>query len=171
MGGYLALRMYDRAPELCAGLVLADTKAGADDNAGKVKRADAIKAAAKSRDEFIEGQIKALLSETSRKNADLVQHVRSLMQKTDGHGITAGLVALATRTDSTALLEKVSVPTQIIVGADDAITPLTEAEKLHQGIPSQFRSNQVAVIKGAGHLSNLETPDEFNQILKMFLAR
>lgn len=66
----------------------------------------------------------------------------------------------------TESLQKISVPTLIIVGENDKVTPPSEAELMH----SKIRGSKLAVIRGAGHISNLENAPEFNSALKAFLA-
>lgn len=165
MGGYVALRMYERAPELCRGLILCDTKAGADCNEAKLKRWDTIKLLQKSRKEFIAAQWKALVGESSRDKTHLKARVEEMMNQVSAQGIAAGLVALATRTDSTEGLSKIAVPTLIVVGEEDTVTPPKEAEAMAKAI----RGSELKKIPKAGHLSNLEDSQVFNQHLSSFL--
>jgi pimeloyl-ACP methyl ester carboxylesterase len=80
--------------------------------------------------------------------------------------ITAAIDAMLARPDSTADLGRISCPVLVVVGADDSLTPVRDAEAMHQGI---VRSRLV-VIPDAGHLSNLESPDRFSQAVADFLA-
>ena len=82
-------------------------------------------------------------------------------------GICGALLALATRTDTTAALGKISVPTLILVGEKDGITPLSVSEFMKEKIPN----SQLGIISNAGHMSNLENPNEFNLKLKEFLSK
>ncbi len=167
MGGYLALRMYQRAPELCQGLVLCDTKAGADTNEAKLKRWDIIQLLKKNREEFLGAQWKALVSEESQRNPHLQQRFSNIIAQVTDEGIATGLVALATRNESGPYLSQISVPTLIVVGEEDKVTPPAEAEILHQGI----RESQKILIPKVGHLSNLEDPQKFNDCLSEYLLR
>ena len=167
MGGYLALRLYEKAPELCRGLVLCDTKAGADGNEAKIKRSAAIESLLTDREQFIQAQWAALVSEKSRDNTAIKNAFLQIVQNNTSKGIIAGLVALATRTDSTTMLSKVKVPTLIIVGEDDKVTPLTEAEIMKQGITKA----QLSILKNTGHLSNMENAHDFNAVLSNFLTQ
>ncbi len=81
--------------------------------------------------------------------------------------IAAAQRGMAERLDSTDLLSTISCPTLIIVGSDDALTPPGEAEKMH----SQIAASTLAVINEAGHLPNLEQPDEFNRVVADFLKQ
>lgn len=165
MGGYLALRMYERKPNLCKALVLCDTKSGADNNETKLKRWESIKALKKSRDEFVQAQWQVLASKTSQLNHQLQKRFEEIIAQNSDAGIAQGLVALATRTDSIVTLAKIRVPSLIMVGEDDAVTPVGESTAMNQAI----ESSQLFVVKQSGHLSNLENPRAFNDRLGEFL--
>ena len=72
-----------------------------------------------------------------------------------------------TRPDSTPLLPTIRIPVQIIVGDQDALTPRPLSEQMHKGIPG----SALAVIPGAGHMSNMEQPAAFNDALGRFLDK
>lgn len=165
MGGYLAMRLYERAPEKCSGLILCDTKAGTDGNEAKLKRWASIQALKKNRDEFINAQFNALVGESSKSNTQLKVTLDSLIKDNQDKGIGAGLVAMATRTDSTPGLVKIKVPTLIIVGDEDKVTPPSEAEAINKAI----QGSKLKVLNKTGHLSNLENPKEFNAVIAEFL--
>lgn len=165
MGGYLALRMFERAPDQCRALILCDTKAGADGNEAKLKRWDSIKMLKRKRSDFTAAQWQALIGESSKNNDTLKVRFEELIGKTTDAGITSGLVALATRTDCTASLSKVRVPTLLLVGEDDKVTPVSESENMAKAIVG----SQMKIILKAGHLSNLENPQKFNDYLSEFL--
>jgi pimeloyl-ACP methyl ester carboxylesterase len=71
-----------------------------------------------------------------------------------------------TRPDSTPLLSSIHVPTLVIVGAEDSVTPPTAAEALHRGIPG----SELVAIPSAGHLSSLEQPRLFHDALARFVS-
>lgn len=166
MGGYLALRMYERAPELCSGLILANTKAAADDNATKEKRWSTIKKLHAHRDLFIEKQWNAMVSESSLEKSKLKKCFHEIVSKSDEEGIISGLVCLATRMDSTEALPNIAVPTLILAGEHDKIIPLSEMQVLQKNIPE----SRLEVIKNAAHLSSMENPDDFNKVVAEFLT-
>lgn len=165
MGGYLALRMYERAPEQCRALILCDTKAGADGNEAKLKRWSSIQALQKNRTEFIEAQWQALVGESSKGDAALKQRFEQLIGLASDKTIASGLVALSTRTDSTMNLAKIRVPTLIVVGEEDKVTPVAESEAMAKAIAGA----QLKVLAKIGHMSNLENPQKFNDQLSAFL--
>jgi pimeloyl-ACP methyl ester carboxylesterase len=81
-------------------------------------------------------------------------------------GIVGALEGMMARPDSAATLPTITVPTLVVVGDEDALTPVAEARAMHAAIPG----SRLAVIPGAGHVSNVERPAEFNRILRDFLA-
>lgn len=167
MGGYLALRMYEKAADHCRALILCDTKSGADGNEAKIKRAGAIQLLRKSRSEFNSAQWQALIGESSKNQPSLKTKFDELIGKSQDLAVATGLVVLATRTDSTADLSKIRVPTLIIVGEEDKVTPPSEAEAMHKAISG----SELKTLAKVGHLSNLENPKAFNESLTSFLQR
>lgn len=165
LGGYLALRMYERDPNQCSALVLCDTKAAADSNEAKVKRGGAVEDLQKDRNQFVQSQWKALIGETSQNNSSVETRFYELIEKASDAGISSGLVALATRTDSTQMLAKIKVPTLVIVGEEDKVTTVADAEFLAKSISG----SQLRKLKNTGHLSNIEDPKMFNETLFKFV--
>jgi pimeloyl-ACP methyl ester carboxylesterase len=74
-------------------------------------------------------------------------------------------MGMAVREDQTALLPRISVPTLILVGRDDPITPLQDSEKMHDTIAG----SRLVVIENASHVSNIEQSAVFNAALSSFL--
>jgi 3-oxoadipate enol-lactonase len=168
MGGYVAFRLHALAPDRIAGLVLADTKAGRDDDATRAKRTDQ---AARVRREGVgwlpEAMLPGLLGETTRRaRPDVVAVVRALIESANPEGVSRALEAMRERPDSTADLESIGVPVLVLVGEEDTLTPVAEARKIADGVPD----GRLVVIPAAGHLSNLENPAAFNKALAEFLA-
>ncbi len=150
---------------MCRALILCDTKAGPDENEAKIKRWRAIEMLKNNRAEFVDTQWQALVGKSSAQNADLKLRFNELVAKVADKGIVTGLMALATRTDSSSVLEKIKVPTLILVGDEDLVTPVSDSSFLAKSIPnSQFK-----ILEQTGHLSNLESPMKFNDHLADFL--
>jgi 3-oxoadipate enol-lactonase len=169
MGGYAAFAMVRRHPERIRGLVLADTRAGSDSPEAKATRAaQAEKVRREGARTIADAVLPKLLGATShRERPELVARVRRIIEANPARGITDALAGLAARADSTPTLREIRVPTLVVVGEEDAITPFAEAETLQRGIAG----SRLAVIPRAGHLSSLENPDEFNRQLRAFLGR
>jgi 3-oxoadipate enol-lactonase len=168
MGGYAAFALVRRHPERIRALVLADTRAGADSAETKATRAEqAEKVRREGARAIADAALPKLLGVTSlRERPELVARVRQIIEANPPRGITDALAGLAARADSTATRREVRVPTLVLVGEEDAITPVAEAEALQHGIAG----SHMAVIPRAGHLSSLENPDEFNRQVRSFLA-
>jgi len=169
MGGYIVLRAVERNPERFRALVLCDTRGEADSNEAKVKRADAIKivkqqGVAAYADGFVKS---ALAPQTLAARPDVVTAVKNLIQENPSIGVCGALLALASRTDTTASLSRIGVPTMVLVGEHDTLTPPAVAKSLHGSISSA----EVHVIPDAAHISNLENPLVFNEHLLSFLQR
>lgn len=162
MGGYIALAFWRRHATLVRALVLADTRAGADDDAGRARRRDL---AALAREHGAEAVADAMLptmvgASTRGRHPELVSGVRAMLASAPVDGIVGALHAMMERPDSTPTLATVTVPTLVVVGDEDVLTPPVEAARLHAGIAG----SRLAVIPGAGHVSNLERPSAFNAL-------
>lgn len=169
MGGYIALRAIERNPERCCAMVLCDTKSDADTNEAKLKRAASIKAIKQSgASAYAEEFLKTLFTPRSiESGARVVGEARDLISSNSPTGICGALLALAGRTDTTASLSKIKVPTLILVGEFDKLTPPELSRKMQGLIPN----SQLHVITKAAHMSNLENPEEFNAHLFDFLGK
>ena len=168
MGGYVAFRLFEMAPERFRGLILADTRAGPDDEAGRKKRTDQ---AAKTRQEGVgwlpEALLPALLGTTSlQERPRAVKKVRQMMEDTNPEGVARALEAMRERPNSLGLLPEIRVPTLVLCGEEDTLTPLAEARIMAEALPG----GRLVAIPGAGHLANLEAPDAFNRALLEFLG-
>ncbi len=169
MGGYIALRAVERNPERVKALVLCDTRCEADSNEAKLQRAASIRTIKeKGVPAFAEGFLKAVFTAQSFQTAPAaVDLIRQIILKNPALGITGTLLALASRTDTSAVLPKIHVPTLIMVGDQDTITPPSAAETLHKGIAG----SELQILSGAAHMSNLENAVAFNQHLLAFLKK
>ena len=168
MGGYVAFSLWRRHRALVRGLVLADTRAGADSEETREKRR-ALMDVARTRGAgaVADGQITGMLGKTTReKRPGLIDEVHRMMESASVEGIVGALEAMMARADSTETLATIDVPTLVVVGSEDVRTPPSEAEILHDAI----RGSRLEVIANAGHVSNLERPAAFNHVLTEFLA-
>ncbi|HAV23326.1 MAG: hypothetical protein A2X67_11460 [Ignavibacteria bacterium GWA2_55_11] len=167
MGGYIALRAVERNPDRVRALVLADTRSEADTNEARVKRSASIRAVKlEGVPTFAENFAKAVFApETFTKQPQTIAFIKDLMRSNTMLGISGTLIALAARTDTTPSLSRISVPTLILVGEHDALTPPAAAESLHKHI----KDSTLTVIPGAAHMSNVENEAAFNKALIGFL--
>lgn len=169
MGGYAAFAFVRRHPERLAGLVLQDTRAGADAAEAKANRATlATKVLAEGAAAAAEALLPKLVGETThRERPDLVAGLRERILATRPQAIANALHGLAARADSRETLPTIAVPTLVLVGAEDVLTPPPEAATMAAAIPRA----RLDVIPRAGHLANLESPAAVNAALRAFLAR
>jgi 3-oxoadipate enol-lactonase len=169
MGGYAAFAFYRKYAGRIAALILSDTRAGADTEEGKRGRYEMADQVIQSGPSAIAGiMISKLLGPlTIQNNSRVVEKVKAVIEAGKAEAIAAAQRGMAERQDSTGLLSTISCPTLIIVGRDDALTPPNEAEKMH----NQISGSRFAVISEAGHLPNLEQPEEFNRVVADFLKQ
>src|SRR5258707_7094010 len=169
MGGYIVLRAAERQPERFRGLVLCDTRSEADGNEGKIKRANQVTAVKKDGvNRFADSFLKAAFYEkTILENPQAVETIRAIIESTSPLAVTGTLIALAARTDTTASLFTIKVPTLILVGQHDAVTPPSASHSMKEKIPNA----EIHIIPRAGHLSNLENPEDFNFHLDHYLSK
>jgi pimeloyl-ACP methyl ester carboxylesterase len=165
MGGYISFALWRRHRARIGGLILADTRAGADTEEGKQGREQSARLAETQGAGAIADQmLPKLLS--SNAATPVRDEVRRLIEANHPAGIAAALRAMAARPDSAPLLAEIDVPTLVIVGGEDGLTPPAEAKALHTGISG----SRLVEIPGAGHLSNMENPEAFNAAVEEFLA-
>jgi pimeloyl-ACP methyl ester carboxylesterase len=169
MGGYAALAFARRHPDRLRGLVLLDTRAGPDSEEGKKNRAAlAEKVRREGAGAAAEAFLSKLVGETTQKeHPEVVARLRGIILGNPPRGIVDALAGLAARADSGPALREIRVPTLIVCGAEDTLTPVAEAEALQRGIAG----SRLVVIPRAGHLANLEQPEAVNQALSEFLAK
>lgn len=169
MGGYIALRAVQRNPERVLALILADTQSKADTNEAKLKRGASIKAVKTSGVKaYAEGFVKsAFAPQTFTAKTDVVDSIRKIIVSNSVLGICGALLALVSRTDTTEALPNIKVPTLILVGEHDALTPVSASREMHEKIPN----SELHIIPDAAHMSNLENPEVFNDHVLAFLQK
>lgn len=168
MGGYVAFAFLRRHRDRVAALVLADTKAEADPPEAKEKRTtQQAQVRADGTADLIEALSGALLGEPTRaKKPDVVEATKKLMAENPPEGFIGALEAMKNRPDSSGELAQITVPTLVIVGENDGVTPVAASEVLNTGIVG----SKLVVIPESGHLSNLEAPEAFTGALAEFLG-
>ena len=167
LGGYVAFAFLRKHPQRVKGLILADTRPGADNEEGRANRERLAQLALTEGTEAIADlQIPNLLAATTRQNSpEVEERVRQMIIAATPMGIAAISRGMAKREDATVLLGAIHCPTLVLVGAQDRLTPPEVAREYAARIPGAH----LAIIEGAGHLSNLEQPEAFLQELRRFL--
>ena len=168
MGGYILFAFYRRYAARVKGLILADTKAQADTTEGKEGRFQMAQTAYKKGPSAIADIMlpKLFSPATIKTRPALVQQVRTIIENSQISGIAGDLLEMAERLDSIPLLSQITCPAQIIVGELDQATPPSDAKLMADQIPNA----RLAIISNAAHLTNLEQPEAFNQIVAAFAS-
>jgi pimeloyl-ACP methyl ester carboxylesterase len=169
MGGYVTFALSRRAPERVRGMVLMDTRSQADTSDGvRTRRALLELVRTRGTAAVADEVLPKLLGETTqRERPQIVSDTRRQIEANSVAGIEAAIEALIGRPDSTPDLARILRPTLVIVGGEDTITPIQDAELLHQSIAG----SELRVLPRAGHLSILEAPDEWSTAVTGFLRR
>ncbi len=168
MGGYILLNAVYSYPDRFKAVILSDTQCIADSLLIKEKRNKAISQIIEGKiTEYAETSLKSLLSPRVHESEKrLVESVKSIIVSTNPFAITSTLMALAQRIGMCLSLSNIKVPTLVICGADDVITPVNQSEFLANHIVG----SKIKIIEKAGHLSNLEQPQLFNSAVEQFIT-
>jgi pimeloyl-ACP methyl ester carboxylesterase len=169
MGGYATLACHRHMPSRARGYVLADTKAGPDTPAAREGREKMLQIIdAHGVDGVADEMLPKMLGPTTRHSRPNVEsRVRVLVETNSAEGLRRAVHRLRDRPDAVPQLASMAVPTLVMVGEEDAVTPLTEARLMAETIPSAT----LTVIPAAGHVSNLENPAAFNAALNTWLPQ
>jgi 3-oxoadipate enol-lactonase len=164
MGGYVCFEMWRRHRNVIGSLILADTRAEADTAEGIEKRSSQQE---RVRTEGIDAVAADLVGAMVPDAAGpgVLRRIRAAMDN-PVPGYVGGLEAMKRRVDSTGDLVTIDVPTLILVGEHDPITPPTMARTMHELIGG----SQLVVVPDVGHVANLEAPDAFNAAVARFVA-
>ncbi len=167
MGGYVALEVVRRAPERVIKLALLDTSAAPDSEEAKRRRRELIKLAQSG--QFMEVHRRLwprLVGKMSLSDEALENRVLEMMKQTGSETFERQQTAIMNRSDARPNLSNIKVPTLIIVGEEDIITPLDVAENMAASI----RGSQLVRLSASGHLTTMERPDEATSAMRRWLA-
>jgi pimeloyl-ACP methyl ester carboxylesterase len=164
MGGYVAFELWRRARERILGLVLANTKAEADTPEAVTKRNELAERLLHEGNVLVESP-PPLLSDGA--SVELRDRVRSMIADQPAASIAAAALGMAARPDSSADLSEIDVPALVVTSDADALIPAAVTAPMADHIPGA----QLATISGAGHLTNLESSEEFDRLLEAHLGR
>ena len=169
MGGYITLRAVEREPDRFRALILCDTKSEADDNAGKIKRAQGVKAVNNyGAEKFATAFVPLAFAEKARQRIPVIfNSTLTQAAAASPEGIKGCLLAMAGRTDTTEFLSNINVPTLLVVGEQDAITPPDVMQAMHEKI----KGSEFVTIAEAGHMAPVEKADEVNRAIGDFLSK
>jgi len=165
MGGYIAFEFFRRARSRMAALILIDTRGNADtDDAARGRLATAQKVLVEGSAVVADAMVGNLFAPSSPP--DLAEHWRGMMGRSNPRGVAAALKALARRPDSTATYSKIDVPTLIIVGENDTITPPADSRNMNSAIPG----SRLVIIPEAGHMAAVERPQQVGGAVAAFMS-
>jgi pimeloyl-ACP methyl ester carboxylesterase len=169
IGGYILFEFWRRHRERVVGLVLSNTRAEPDTEQGRANRLRSIEEARmRGTGPFLDAQMQNLIGESTRRNRpDIVGKARAMMQMMTIEGFAVVQQGMAERPDSVPTLRSINVPTLVIAGEEDTLTPLPNAQLMQRQIPSAG----FAVIRRGGHYAAMENPEEFARLLRQFLER
>jgi pimeloyl-ACP methyl ester carboxylesterase len=167
MGGHCAFAMLRHVPERITALVLADTRSEGDSQQALEGRRRLLQVAKEQGPAAIAAEMvpKLLGTTTQHQRPDVVEHVRARIESQSGEAIAAAIDVLMSRPDSTPMLADIRVPSLVVVGSEDVLTPPGDMRRMAAAIPG----STFVEIPGAGHLANLEDPTAFNDALQSFL--
>jgi len=169
MGGYIAWQFWRKFASRLAALVLCDTRAIADTPQVAAGRAElAARVLAEGPDPLVAAMLTKLLGpDTFAQRPQFVEQVRQMIGRATPAGAAAALGGMADRPDVTEWLGQIKLPTLLICGEHDVISPADEM----RGIAGRIPGAQMEVIPAAGHMSPLENAAGFNAVLSEFLKR
>ncbi len=169
MGGYVALAFAERHYSLLAGIGLLDTKATADDAAGRANRLRIAEAAeGEAGSDAVAPMVDVLLGATTKaERPDLVAEITGLLAAAPPAGIAWAQRAMAARPDRTEVLAPLDVPVLVLRGAEDVISPQEAAEAMAH----ELKDVEVVVVPDAGHMTAMEQPDDVAEALRRLWER
>lgn len=169
MGGYIALRAMEREPDRFSALILCDTKAEADDDAGRLKRANAINLINKEGvEQFASDFVPMAFSNDAAQTIPDIYDTFLERAKTESSiGVKGCLLAMAARTDTTHILGSIQIPTLLLVGELDTLTP----PEIMRQMQEKISGSEMLTIPGAGHMAPIENPEVVTQAIEEFVQK
>ncbi|HEX6214807.1 MAG TPA: alpha/beta fold hydrolase [Vicinamibacterales bacterium] len=169
MGGYATFAFLQAAADRIDGLVLANTRAGADSPEARANRRNMLALLNREGPAGVAREMmpKLLGKTTHETNPEVEAAVRRLIKQQSPEAIRAAIHRMMHRPDATPLLASIKVPTLVISGDEDELIPIDESRAIANAVPGAT----LLLIPRAGHLSNLEQPDPFNNALTAFLTK
>jgi len=169
MGGYISLRAVERIQEKFSAAILCDTRSEADNNEGKLKRAAGIKRINKEGlAPFVKDFITNCFGDDFKQNRkEALQNIIEKSLQFNPVGVKGGLFAMLSRSDTTTSLGKINIPTLIICGEQDTLTPPPVMKEMFHKI----NKAEFVEIPKAGHMTPIENPQAVNKAIRDFLIK
>lgn len=169
MGGYISLRAVEKEQKRFSGLILCDTRSEADDNEGKIKRSNAI-------DKISVQGVEAFTAEfvpncfhpkTPKKLSEMYQQIFDIAKNQNSIGVKGAIIAMLSRGDTTATLKQIKIPTLVLAGSEDALTPPNVMKK----IAKKIKKSKFYIVPKSGHMTPLENPEFINKKIMRFIEK
>jgi len=166
MGGQIVLDLWRISPHRFSALVIVDSDARAETPGSAARRlATAEEIQTIGMTQHTDETIHKYIAKASMANPKVYEPLYKMMSTTSPEGAAAAHKGRALRRDHTSILPRINFPSLIVVGTEDFFTPVPIARLMSDNIPGA----ELAIIDGAGHLPNMEAPEEFNRQLEGFL--
>jgi pimeloyl-ACP methyl ester carboxylesterase len=167
MGGYIAYEIVRQAPARVTHLALLDTGSRADAPERAAARRELIATAEREGVRKAQQLLMPVLVHTSRlDDKALVQAVEQMADDVGVEGFKRQQAAIMSRPDNRPLLASIACPTLVLVGREDALTPVALSQEIAAGIPGA----KLEIVPDCGHLSTMEQPEAVNRALRAWLA-
>jgi pimeloyl-ACP methyl ester carboxylesterase len=169
MGGYISLRAVEKEPDRFAGLILCDTRSESDNNDGKIIRSLAIdKINVEGVHAFVKDFVpKCFHHKTPKKFEEMYERILNISNSQNSLGVKGSLLAMLSRRDTTKSLKDIKIPTLVLVGRKDALTP----PEVMKEISKNIKKSKFYIVPKAGHMSPLENPIFVNEKIEKFLKK
>lgn len=167
MGGYIAFEVMRLAPDRVTKLALLDTGSRADTPERSAARRELIAAAERDGTRAVQERLLPVLVHKARlTDKPLVEAVLQMGHDTGAEAFRRQQMALMGRPDSRPMLLSITCPTLVLIGREDALTPLELSQEMASGIPRA----KLEIVPDCGHLSTMERPQQINNALRAWLA-
>jgi len=169
MGGYIALRAIEKEQNRFSSLILCDSRSEADNNDGKITRSSAIdKINVQGVEAFVSDFVpKCFHPKTPERLSEMFDRIFNIAKNQNSVGVKGALIAMLSRRDTTKSLKNIEIPTLVLVGKKDALTP-PETMKI---IAKKIKNSKFHQVPKAGHMTPLENPDFVNEKILEFLSK
>ncbi len=170
MGGYVALALYKEHPEIFYGLVLANTRATADNDETRHRRNSVIQELVKTKNPapvITQHTERFFTPHFRQSHPEIVESTVKWMKNAQLAGIIQAQKAMSTRENLQKLLPDIRFPVLVIAGEQDTLIPVSEG----RGMAEELSQGELKIIRDAAHLSNLEKPQEFNKYLIQYYRK
>jgi len=168
MGGYISFRALEKHSDMFSAAILLDTRASADSNEAKLKRANSIKTINENGlKEFVDGFIPTCFSDRFKsENRVEYEDFVNRAKKSNPVGAKGCQLAMVSRGDSEYFLHQMSIPVLFLCGEEDKLTPVEEMTELAR----KTNGSKLVVVPNSGHMTPIENPDFVNKQIQDFLS-